>query len=423
MRAMRFRPAAICGLVAIAMLQVSACARRDDSPATAATATAAPASATAASAASAATAGSAVRPADGPVLKPVAETEPVPHDADDPAIWVHPTDPSRSLILGTDKFAREGGLHVFGLDGKRRQTIAPLDRPNNVDIEYGVTLGGLAPGDVKATNIDIAVLTERKQHRLRIFAIPADGGTLVDLAPDGLPVLEGQTGEASEPMGVSLYKRPADGVTFAIVAPKTGGTTDYLWQYRLERKSPGERITATLVRRFGNFSRRGAEPGEIGEIEAVVVDDELGYVYYSDERFGIRKWHANPDHADAARELAVFGTEGYAGDREGLAIYAPRQTPYSNRGGPSGLLISSDQVEGATRLFLYPREGTIGNPHNHPAISVRQTSSDETDGLDVTARSLPGYPRGLLVMMNSTGRNFSIYRWDDLVPLVGGARP
>ncbi len=151
----------------------------------------------------------------------------------------------------------------------------------------------------------------------------------MDLAPDGLPVLEGQTGEASEPMGVSLYKRPADGVTFAIVAPKTGGTTDYLWQYRLERKSPGERITATLVRRFGNFSRRGAEPGEIGEIEAVVVDDELGYVYYSDERFGIRKWHADPDHADAARELAVFGTEGYAGDREGLAIYAPgvRLTP------------------------------------------------------------------------------------------------
>lgn len=34
------------------------------------------------------------------------ETDPVPHDgdaADDPAIWVHPTDPGRSVILGTDK--------------------------------------------------------------------------------------------------------------------------------------------------------------------------------------------------------------------------------------------------------------------------------------------------------------------------------
>ena len=157
--------------------------------------------------------------------------------------------------------------------------------------------------------------------------------------------------------------------------------------------------------------------GEIGEIEAVVVDDELGYVYYSDERFGIRKWHADPDHADAARELAVFGTDGYAGDREGLAIYADAAT----RAGV--LLVSSDQVEGATRVFLYPREGANGNPHHHPAIAVRQTSSDETDGLDVTRRALPGYPRGLLVMMNSTGRNFSIYRWEDLAPPPGVTRP
>src|SRR4029453_3449971 len=35
-----------------------------------------------------------------------AETDPVPHDGDaahDPAIWVHPNDPGRSVILGTDK--------------------------------------------------------------------------------------------------------------------------------------------------------------------------------------------------------------------------------------------------------------------------------------------------------------------------------
>src|SRR4051812_47856200 len=37
-------------------------------------------------------------------------TDPVPHDgdaADDPAIWVDPSDPARSRVLGTDK---EGGL-------------------------------------------------------------------------------------------------------------------------------------------------------------------------------------------------------------------------------------------------------------------------------------------------------------------------
>ena len=37
------------------------------------------------------------------------ETEPVPHSgdsADDPAIWIHPTDPAQSTIIGTDKHGR-----------------------------------------------------------------------------------------------------------------------------------------------------------------------------------------------------------------------------------------------------------------------------------------------------------------------------
>ena len=42
----------------------------------------------------------------------------------------------------------------------------------------------------------------------------------------------------------------------------------------------------------------------------VAVDDALGFVYYSDERFGIRKYRADPDAPDAATELASFGTDG-----------------------------------------------------------------------------------------------------------------
>jgi myo-inositol-hexaphosphate 3-phosphohydrolase len=45
------------------------------------------------------------------------ETEPVPHSADaadDAAIWIHPTDPSLSTVLGTDK-VEGGGLGVYDL--------------------------------------------------------------------------------------------------------------------------------------------------------------------------------------------------------------------------------------------------------------------------------------------------------------------
>lgn len=327
-------------------------------------------------------------------LGPVGHTARVSNDPDDPAIWIHPSDPSKSLVLGTDKIESAGGLYVFGLDGVLRQSMTPLDRPNNVDVEYGLAIGGQWT--------DIAVVTERMQHRLRVFAIPADGGPLTDLAPAGLPVLEGQIGDASEPMGIALYKRPRDGVIFAIVAPKSGAASNYLWQYRLESDRTS-RLTATFVRRFGNFSRTSATPDEIGEIEAVVVDDALGYVYYSDERSAIRKYHADPDQADAARELAVIGVDGYVGDREGLAIY--------DTGEGTGFLVSSDQVEGGTRLKLYRRQGSSKGPHDHSEVRTVVTVSDATDGLDVTSRALPGFPHGLLVMMNSSAGNFLFYDW------------
>lgn len=102
-----------------------------------------------------------------------------------------------------------------------RQTFAGLDRPNNVDVEYGLPFGG--------QRADIVVATERLKQQLRMFRIEPD-----------------------EP-----------------------------------------RLRAN-------------------EIEAVAVDDALGYVYYADEGDGIHKWHADPDHPEANRELAVFGRTGAA---------------------------------------------------------------------------------------------------------------
>src|SRR5688572_23287 len=94
------------------------------------------------------------------------------NDPDDPAIWVHPGDASRSLILGTMKVAAPAGaVVVFGMDGQIRQVISGIDRPNNIDVEYGMRLGGRAA--------DIAVATERLSRQLRIFRIDPSGGTLV----------------------------------------------------------------------------------------------------------------------------------------------------------------------------------------------------------------------------------------------------
>jgi 3-phytase len=327
-----------------------------------------------------------------------AVTGTVPNDPDDPAIWVDPVLPPSSLIITTDKQEADGGLYVFGLDGRLRQAVTPMDRPNNVDVEYGLLLGGVP--------VDVAVVTERMRRRLRVFRIDRGSRRLEEVTTaGGIPVLEGQAGEAGEPMGIGLYRRAADGAVFAIVSPKAGGARDYLWQYRLHDDGRG-RVAGTLVRRFGAFSGRGAAPGEPGEIEAVAVDDELGHVYYADERFGIRKWAADPDSSDAGRELAVFGTDGYLGDREGLAVYG---LP-----GGEGYILSADQVPGAARVHVYSRSGGPEAPHQHRRLAIVETGADDTDGLEAVSAPLGPYGRGLLVMMNSGPRTFMLFDWNSI---------
>jgi 3-phytase len=321
-------------------------------------------------------------------LQPAVGTEPVGEDPDDPAIWVHPKDASRSLILGTDKTAAPAGaLFVFGLDGKIRQKISGLDRPNNVDVEYGLRLSG--------RTVDIAVVTERYRSRLRIYRIAPDGSGLTELSPGGLPVFEGQSGEAAAPMGIALYKRPRDGAVFAVVGRKTGPREGYLWQYRLEDDGAG-RVRARKVREFGRFSGQG-------EIEAIAVDDELGYVYYADEGDGIHKWHADPDHPDAARELAHFGRDGFRGDREGIAIYT--------QPGGKGYIICTDQLPGNSEYRVYRREGAPGRPHDHSElVAVIRGNADATDGIEASSHRFGDrFPTGVLVVMNSSGKNFLVF--------------
>ncbi len=331
-------------------------------------------------------------------VKPLRASATLANDPDDPAIWVHPTAPERSLVLGTIKVAApDGGVAVFGLDGALRQLVTGIDRPNNIDVEYGFAFGGRA--------IDIAVVTERYQRRLRVFTIAPDGSGISDLGV--VPVLEGQEGEAGAPMGIGLYRRPRDGAVFAIVAPKTGPAEGYLWQYRLQ-DAGGGRLAAIFARRFGRFSGTG-------EIEAVAVDDEAGHVYYADEGNGLHKWHADPDRAGASTELAHFARDGFSGDREGIAIYA--------RPDGSGYIVATEQLPGNSGYHLYRREATQGPSRDHAVVRVFAGGADSTDGIEATSRDLgPEFPGGLFVAMNSSARNFLFYRWSDVEAAIDGQR-
>jgi 3-phytase len=96
-------------------------------------------------------------------IQPKIITEKTPHDTDDPAIWIHPTNASNSLIIGTDKDSN-GGLYLYDLNGKIIKKSIPLKRPNNVDVAYKLKVGN--------TTLDIAVTTERETNKIRIFSLP-----------------------------------------------------------------------------------------------------------------------------------------------------------------------------------------------------------------------------------------------------------
>ncbi len=144
------------------------------------------------------------------VVQPVVVTEPVRYDTDDPAIWVNPHDPAQSLVIGTDKDS-DGGLYVFDLQGKEvpSKTVHGLKRPNNVDLAYGLRLGGQPT--------DFALVTERETGKLRAFRLP----DMHPLDHGNLDVFVGDAAGERMPMGVAIYTRPADGAMFDVVSRKT----------------------------------------------------------------------------------------------------------------------------------------------------------------------------------------------------------
>jgi 3-phytase len=311
-------------------------------------------------------------------------TDTVSYDTDDPAIWMHPSDPSKSLVIGTDKDSL-GALYVFNLEGKVIDSLVRkgIQRPNNVDVGYGLALAdGLT---------DFAVTGERLTSRLRFFSLP----DMQELNLGGFEIFQGEEGsEYRDLMGVALYKSPKTGKQYVIAGRKNGPTDGtYLWQYEIT--AAADDIQLELVRKFGQYSGKK-------EIEAIAVDAALGYIYYSDEGVGVRKYAAEPDMGN--EELALFATEGFADDHEGISIYEVDDS--------SGYLLVSDQQ--ANLFHVFPREGSPENPHAHPLITKILLSTNQSDGSEVSSRSFgPKFPRGIFIAM-SDNKTFHFYRWEDV---------
>ncbi len=312
-------------------------------------------------------------------VQPKVTTTSTPSNADDPAIWIHPTAPSRSVIIGTDKSA---GIFVWDLSGTLLQHLPQGTDVNNVDVRQNVRWGS-AVADIVAANL-------RDAGKLAVFKVNPDY-----TGADVLMQLAGATSQnnniQNDSYGFCLYKHPADSALYVFERPKSGGVVR---QYRVAPDSSGEVLVAPV--RDLNYSG--------GVAEGFVADDQLGFVYITEETHGIHKYFAAP-HA-AVDQIAVFGEgDGTADDREGLALYACAD------GG--GYLVLSSQGNDTFKIF--ERQGNNRFLKTILPLDELGNPGLGTDGLDVTAFAAPPhFPNGFLVAHEQRDRQFHLYDWAEI---------
>ncbi|ADM09467.1 phytase domain protein [Parvularcula bermudensis HTCC2503] len=305
-----------------------------------------------------------------PAIMAKAETSPVVSSddaADDPAIWINPANPAASLVLGTDK---QSGLYAYRLDGGVAAYL-PVGRLNNVDVRP------LADGA-------IVVATNRSDETVTVFTVQDEGINEIARIPTIRP----------EPYGVCLGI--AGGAFTAFVTHKTGEVDLYPLLTVEGQATPSPIMPWTI---------------ELGEqLEGCVVDEQNSQVFVGREEGGIERFRLTTDGTLSDGEMIdrVGSDNGIVADIEGLSLYA--------KDDGTGYLVASSQGNDTYAVYDRLTGAYLGRFRIAPGDEV--DGAEETDGLDVTSRALPGYPEGMLVVQdgfNDDGnQNFKYVDWRDV---------
>jgi 3-phytase len=321
-------------------------------------------------------------------VSPRAETTPVPSSgdaADDSVIWVDATDPSRSVVIGTDK---ESGLAVYDLAGNQLQFVAG-GQPNNVDLRTSFPLDG--------ERVTLVTTGDRSNNSIRIYVLDPDTRRLSSVAA-------GTISMGIDVLGCCMYRSPLSGEYYFM-----GTSEDGLFeQWRLFDDGQG-RVDAELVRAF--------DVG--GPCEGCVADDETAFLFIGEEAEGVWRYGAEPGAGTGRFSVDSTGGGNLTADVEGLTLY------YAS-GGRGYLLVSS---QGDDTFAVYERQ----SPHQHVLnFRIVDNSTDgidgvtECDGIDVMNRSLgSAFPDGLFVAQDDVNpggnQNFKLLSWRDIAEAAGPA--
>lgn len=316
-------------------------------------------------------------------VAPLAQTTPVKTQgdaADDPAIWVHPSEPEKSLILGTNK---KRGLYIYDLQGHEKQELL-VDRVNNVDVRQGFTL--------KGKQADIAAASQRDRQSIALFHIhPATGEvSIANEIKTGLDDVYGLCMYKGKHNQVYVYINDEDGrfEQWHIKDSQTG------WH--------GERVRTFAV---------DSQP------EGCATDEQAHRLFVGEENVALWTLGAEPNDS-IDRVMVSKAGDILTADIEGMEVYASEKETLlvvSSQGSDSYVIFDAKppfKVLGEFRVGLNGELGIDG--------------ASETDGLTVTSTPLgPLYPEGLFVVQDgrnflpAQNQNFKLVSWQDIRIALG----
>jgi 3-phytase len=307
--------------------------------------------------------------------------------ADDPAIWVNPTDPSKSLVYGSNK---KGGLSVYDLSGNEVDYY-PLGNINNVDIINNFSLGGRL--------ITVLGCSNRSSQSIDLLEIKEDG-TLKSITsrPQELdPML------IDDIYGFCFAKDETTDKAYSVINGKNG----LLQQF--EMLANGDFIDLELKRSIQFDS----------QTEGMVADNLFGYLYVGEEGRGVWKLQIDPSTKNKKTFLKNSGqsNRNISFDIEGMSIYQSGNTGY--------LIVSS---QGNFSYAVFDRmEGNryFGSFKISDGLNI--DGVEETDGLAIVSDSLSvDFPNGVIVLQDGfnhdgddlRAQNFKYVDWRALTNIL-----